>query len=74
MAVPAGRATLYSLLFGFAVGVNVYLWLDSIEERWRLLWSFLAFAVCLGALFKAFSLSARGSMSEQQIKTLGAAE
>jgi high-affinity Fe2+/Pb2+ permease len=72
MTVSSTRATVYALLFGLAVAVNVFLWADNIEQQWRMLWAFFAFAVCTGLLRGSFHMAAGDAMSEHKIKTLGA--
>jgi hypothetical protein len=72
MTVSRVRATVYALVFGLAVGANVYLWTDTLEPQWRWLLAFLAFAGCTGLLKASLSVAAGDAMSEHKIKTLGA--
>lgn len=72
MTMSSTRATVYAVLFGLAVAVNVYLWVEDVSEQWRMLLSFFAFAGCMGLLKASFTVAAGDEMSEHQIKTLGA--
>lgn len=72
MAVSSTRATIYAVLFGLAVAINVYLWIEDTSDQWRMLLAFGAFAACMGLLKASFSIAAGDEMSEHHIKTLGA--
>jgi hypothetical protein len=74
MTVSATRATVYALLFGLAVAVNVFLWLENLDQNWRALWAVMAFAACTALLRASFHVAAGDAMSEHKIKTLGAEE
>lgn len=72
MTVSSTRATDYAVLFGLAGAVNVFLWADNIEQQWRMLRAFLAFADCTGLLLGSFYMTVGDGISEHKIKTLGA--
>jgi len=74
MTVSSTRATIYAVLFGLAVAINVFVWLEDVTEQWRMLWAFIAFAGCMGLLRASFHVANGDAMSEQNIKTLGAEE
>lgn len=73
MTVSPLRATVYAVLFGLAVAINVYLWVET-DDTWRALLAFVAFAACMGLLKFSFGVAAGDAMSEHGIKTLGAEE
>lgn len=72
MTVSSTRATVYAVLFGLAVAANVFLWVEDIEQQWRMLLAFMAFAACTGLLRASLHVAAGDAMSEHKIKTLGA--
>ncbi|MSO97822.1 MAG: hypothetical protein EXR11_06345 [Rhodospirillaceae bacterium] len=74
MTVSSTRATVYAVLFGLAVAANVFLWIDDIEEQWRMLLAAIAFVGCAGLLRGSLHMAAGDAMSEHKIKTLGAEE
>ena len=70
--VTSTRATVYAVLFGLAVALNVFVWIDQADEQWRMLLAFVAFAACTGLLRASLHIAAGDAMSEHKIKTLGA--
>ncbi len=72
MTVSSARATIYAVLFGLAVAINVYLWNDNMTGQWRGVLSLVSFAVCMVVMKAAFVVASGEHMSEHDIKTLGA--
>ena len=70
--VTSTRATVYAVLFGLAVALNVFVWVDQTNEQWRMLLALIAFAACTGLLRASLHIAAGDAMSEHKIKTLGA--
>ena len=73
MRISTTKATLYAVLFGLAVGANVFLWLEEMSEASRAALAVIAFAVCAWLLRTSFKFAA-DHMTEQQIRKLGAEE
>ncbi len=74
MTVSSLRATIYAVLFGLAVAINVYLWNDDMTSPWRGLLSVVSFVICMVVMRAAFVVASGEHMSEHEIKTLGAEE
>jgi hypothetical protein len=73
MTISSTRATVYAVLFGLLVAINVYLWVDA-SEQWRALLAFVGFACSMGLLKASLTTTSSEHMSEHDIKTLGAEE
>jgi len=73
MDVPSSRAAVYSVLFGLAVSLNVFLWLEA-AQPWPWIWALVAFGLCTAIMQISFRMSARDVMSEHRIGALGAEE